>query len=112
MLSVAKPKFEKDLKVIMENAFYKAYMDTFLKSNTTSKSDGEANKAHEDIAKKFAKTMAEKATAPTVTAIYNFVKEIGITLNIPPSVIAPPSPPALPGGPCSGVIPLNNFTIS
>lgn len=111
MLSSAKPTFESKLKPIIEDSFYKAYMETFMKSNTTSKSDGDANKAHDDLAKKFSKTMTEKVTEPIVTAIYNFIKEIGITLTIPPSVIAPPAPPTLPGGPCSGVITLNNFTI-
>lgn len=111
MLSAAKPTLQSQLQTIMEKSFYEAYLETFCKSNTTSKSDGYASKAHDDMAKNFSKTMAEKAAEPVTTAIHNFVKEIGITLTVPASVIAPPAPPVLPGGPCSGIILLNNFTI-
>lgn len=69
--------------------------------------DKEAKIAIENAATKF----SQEAAGPTATAIYNFVKEMGIAISVPPSLIAPPLPPALVGGPCTGTIPQPNITI-
>ena len=47
---------------------------------------------------------ANSLSVDMADAIYKFVKEIGIQVTIPPSVIAP-------SGPCSGIIPMTSFTI-
>jgi hypothetical protein len=103
MLSTAKIPLEMKLQQIL----YDAYMSQYNADPSLNSCDGEAKKAIEKAALKF----SQKAAGPTATAIYNFVKEIGIMVSIPPSVVAPPLPPTLPGGPCTGVIPLTNITI-
>ena len=65
-----------------------------------SKYNSEMKFAMEQKAIKFANSLS----SDMATAIYNFVKEIGIQVTVPPSVIAP-------SGPCSGVIPMTSFTI-
>lgn len=121
MLSTAKPTLQNNLKSIIQDAAEKAYMELFCKnavSEAGSKIDEEsgknyndkANEDHKKIAEVFAQTFANKAAEPLATAIHNFVKEIGISCTIPPSVISPIVPP-IPGGPCSGTIPPTSFTI-
>lgn len=106
MLSSAKPILEQALKQML----YEAYMNQFNPNKVTESShhDSEA----EQLYMKKARDFSEKACGPTATAIYNFVMEIGIQATNVSTVIAPPLPPALPGGPCSGVIPIPNFQIS
>ena len=103
MLSTAKIPLEMKLQQIL----YDAYMSQYNMDPSMNSCDGEAKSAMEKAATKF----SQKAAGPTATAIYNFVKEIGIIVSVPPSVIAPPLPPALPGGPCTGAIPMTNITI-
>lgn len=111
MLSTAKPILQNDLKSILEKAAYDAYMELYQKNKVSeAKSDSDTKDAHEKIAKAFSKTFASKAAAPVATAIHDFVKEIGISCTIPPSVISPITP-FIPGGPCSGTIPPTSFTI-
>lgn len=113
MLSTAKPTLQNSIKSILEKAMYEAYMTQFSpnKISDLSKYDGDMKKALEKKAEDFSKMFASKASGPVTTAIHDFVKEIGIQITIPPSVIAPPLPPALPGGPCTGMIPLTNIQI-
>ena len=103
MLSTAKIPLEMKLQQIL----YDAYMSQYNMDPSMNSCDGEAKIAMKKAAAKF----SQKAAGPTATAIYNFVKEIGIMVSVPPSVVAPPLPPTLPGGPCTGVIPLTNITI-
>lgn len=105
-LGVAKITLEQDLKNAFKTAGYDAYMEQFLKSNTTSKSDSDAQKGFEDLAEKFSKKLSESISKDMATAIYDFVMQIGIQVNsVPPSVIAP-------SGPCSGTIPMTCFMVS
>lgn len=98
-------KLEQDIRKLL----YDAYMTQF-NSNALEEArsgDGASQSSYNNKANLFADT-----AAPAVKkAIHDFVKEIGITINIAPSLIAPPLPPALPGGPCGGVIPSNSVTV-
>ena len=53
---------------------------------------------------------AYEAAGPVADAIYDFVKEIGINITVPPTLISPIVPP-MPGGPCTGVIPMTNIKV-
>lgn len=105
MLATAKTVLQNSLLSMLIDA----YMTQFVPSldSDGSAADGEANSKMRQKATNFAKA----AAGPTADAIYKFVKEIGIDISIPPSVMAPPSPPTLPGGPCSGMISMNNVKI-
>lgn len=103
MLTDKKPDFEQKLY----DALRAAYLTQFSIDPNAGKYNGSAQNAMNEAADKF----ATKASKPCMEAIYNFVKEIGIIITVPPSIIAPPLPPALPGGPCNGSIPPNNITI-
>ena len=73
----------------------------------------EVNGTHYTVEmEKKAKDFSEQLSKDMAEAIYKFVKEIGINITIPPSITTPPAPPTLPGGPCSGAIPVSNITIS
>ena len=106
MLTAAKPVLQNSLLSMLINA----YMTQFTSSLDPDGSsvDGEAKSKMQQKATDFAKA----AAGPTADAIYKFVKEIGIDISIPPSVIAPPLPPTLPGGACKGMISMNNVKIS
>lgn len=99
-------------KTVLEQKLYKilynAYMTQYGADPEAGKYNNEANKVMMDHADKF----AGKASGPCADAIYNFVKEIGINITITPSIIAPPMPPTLPGGPCNGAIPMTDIIIS
>lgn len=103
-LKTAKIKLESDLKSIFKKASYDAYMEQFIKSNMTTKSDNDAKNGFKDLAEKFSTKLSESLAGDMATAIYDFVKEIGIQCTIPPTVIAP-------SGPVTGTIPMTNFTI-
>ena len=111
MLSTAKPILQNDLKKLLESAAYDAYMELLQKNQVSEAgNDGEIEKEHKKLADKFSKKFASTAAGPVATAIHDFVKEIGISCTIPPSVISPITP-FIPGGPCSGTIPPTSFTI-
>lgn len=111
MLSTAKPILQNDLKKLLEIAAYDAYMELLQKNQVPQAgNDNDIKTKHEEIAKAFSKTFASTAAGPVATAIHDFVKEIGISCTIPPSVISPITP-FIPGGPCSGTIPPTSFTI-
>jgi hypothetical protein len=103
MLSTAKPILEMKLRQILIDA----YKTQFI---TNSQAGAQVGIVSSDI-DKAALNFANKAAPATADAIYNFVKEIGIMINPTPMVIAPPLPPTLPGGPCTGIIPITNITI-
>jgi hypothetical protein len=60
---------------------------------------------------KAALKFATAAAPATAQAIYDFVKEISIMITVSGTIIAPPLPPALPGGPGTGVISPTDITI-
>lgn len=98
-LGVAKLKLEQDIK----QAFFDAYMTQYESNSVTaaSKYDGETKKSMEKKAREFSESLAKDMA----TAIYDFVKEIGITITVPPTVIAP-------SGPCTGTIPMTCVKVS
>ena len=106
MLSVAKPILQLQLMNILKAGYMSQFDPNEL--GAAQKHDGGAEACFQDRANRF----AQNACGPVADAIYNFVKEIGIMATQLNSVIAPPLPPALPGGPCSGVININDYTIS
>ena len=106
-LGVAKNKLKEDLKNAFYDAAYKAYM-TQHQPNAISeaqKHDNIGKKQMEKLAIDFAEELSNSLAKDMSEALYNFVKEIGIQITIPPTVIAP-------SGPCSGVIPPTSFTIT
>lgn len=103
MLSTAKPILEMKLRQILIDAYKTQF-------TANSQAGSQVGVVSSDI-DKAALNFANKAAPATADAIYNFVKEIGILINPSPSVVAPPLPPSLPGGPCTGIIPITNITI-
>ena len=96
----------KAAKIILQQDLFNAFKDAYMtqyegnKVPEASKYNSEMKLAMEQKAIKFANSLS----SDMATAIYNFVKEIGIQVTVPPSVIAP-------SGPCSGVIPMTSFTV-
>ena len=95
-LAGALPKLQLDLY----KAFYDAYKTQFVSNSEagaqTGIVSGDIDKAANQFAMKLSQDMSK--------AIYDFVKEIGIQANTSGVVIAP-------SGPCTGIIPMPNFTI-
>ena len=120
MLSTEKPILEQKLKQILYNAAksagktasYEAYMTQLGNDPDVGKYNDEAKKSIEDAADKFSKKFAEEFAkelskdlpGEMATAIYNFVKGIGIMATVMPTVVSPM-------GPCSGVMSPTDFTI-
>ena len=104
MLSTAKIPLEQKIQQIL----YKAYAAQYNPDPSMNSCDVSAKASVDEAAKKFAQT----AAGPATEAIYKFVKEIGINIIISPTLIAPPLPPVLPGGPCTGAIPMNNVIVT
>lgn len=113
MLSVAKPILQVQLLQILQKAAYEMFMEQYASNKIVeAKSHDPLTKSSmESLGQKFSLKFAQTASGPVATAIHNFVKEMGIMVTVPPSAIAPPLPPALPGGPCSGTIPMTNIQI-
>lgn len=99
MLTTAKPILEQELYKVA----YDAYMEQFTSNPEAQKYAGEANAEMVKFANKF----ASKLSSGMADAIYKFVKEIGINITIPPSVVAPGGV----GGPCTGVILPQNVNV-
>ena len=96
-LAASKPILEQDLY----NAFYDAYMTQYQPDPSMNSCDSEAKANIEKYADIFSKSLSKDMAQ----AIYDFVKEISIQANASGVVIAP-------SGPCTGVIPPTNFTVS
>lgn len=95
-LIAAKPILQQDLY----KAFHDAYMSQFQNNSEAGKYNNDSKKSIEKAADKFSQQLSKDMAQ----AIYDFVKEIGIEVIIPPTVISP-------SGPCTGSIPMTNFTI-
>ena len=101
------PKTLAGAKIILQmdlfNAFKDAYMTQFESNVVTAASKYDSGRKSSlekkaiDFADSLSKSMAE--------AIYAFVKEIGIQASMTGTVIAP-------SGPCTGNIPMPNFTVT
>lgn len=105
MLSPAEIILQQQLVKILKEA----YMTQYEKNKVleASKYNSNIKTSFEKKANDFANTAAD----PTAKAIHDFIKEIGITITIPPTIIAPTTI-ILPGGPCTGIIPMSNIQIS
>lgn len=101
----------KTSKIPLENNIYKLLVDAYISQHIQEIEARQCNNIAQAEIQKAAIKFAEKAAGPTASAIYNFIKEIGITITVPPTVIAPSMPPSLPGGPCTGVISTQNISI-
>lgn len=105
-LQASKIKLEQDLKNAFEKAAKEAYMTQFSSNEVTEAKiyDPTAKLSYDKQAKDYAKALADTLSGDMAKAIYDFVKEIGIMVTVPPSVVAP-------SGPCTGSIPMTSFTI-
>ena len=108
-LGVAKTELEQKLKKAFFDAGYSAYMTQYqpnaIPEAQKYDEDDSLKKLQEKLATDYANELSESLAKDMAEAIYNFVKEIGIQITIPPTVIAP-------SGPCTGAIPPNCFTIT
>lgn len=99
----SKETLKRQITKILYNAYMSQYAPNKLES--VQMFDVQIKNLFHTSAEKFAHTAAE----PTVDAIYEFLKQITITIN-PSTIIAPAAPPTIPMGPCNGII--SNVTIS
>ena len=103
MLKDAKPKLQDDIEGILKDAIYEAYMTQYKESDNTIINSFTKN-SMSTAAKEFSEKASKLIGKPLAEAIYNFVLEIGIT--------AKPNQLVAPNGPVSGVININEFSIS
>lgn len=96
-LIASKPILEQDLY----NAFYNAYMTQYNNDPSMNGCDREAKSAIKKSADKFSSSLSKDMAQ----AIYDFVMEISIQVNVSGSIISP-------SGPCTGIIPPTNFIVS
>lgn len=99
MLSTAKTKLKADL--------YKCFLEAYVKQYsacTDSGSEAVNSGAEAQIAQSGHK-FANKISSGMADAIYDFVKEIGINITVPPTVMCGPTP-------CTGTIPMTNVKVS
>ena len=96
MLSTAKPILETKLRQILIDA----YKTQFVSNSQAGAQSGIVSSDIDKAANQFAMKLSQDMSK----AIYDFVKEIGIQANASGVVIAP-------SGPCTGIIPMPNFTI-
>ena len=99
MLKKAKPKFESDIKQLIEDSMYNAFISTFSKGDEDV-IDAYLEKALDESAKKFARKVSEKAATPLADAIDEYIKSMGIFITVQPLGISLTGPT----GPVSGVI--------
>lgn len=103
MLSAALPMLQQNILKILKDA----YMTQFSANGEAGSYSASLQLEMEKKAMEF----ATKAAQPTAQAIHDFVKEIGITTTVSGTIVAPPMPPTLPGGPCTGVINMTDVNI-
>lgn len=99
MLSTAKAKLKTDL--------YKCFLEAYAKQYMETQGVGYAD-LNAQISAQIAKsghTFANKISSGMADAIYDFVKEIGINITVPPTVMCGPTP-------CTGTIPMTNVKVS
>lgn len=111
MLSTAKPKLQSDIEKILYDSLYEAYLTTYLDSTVDVEGSISSN-ANDEIkkaAEKFAEKASKTAASPLATAIYDFVKSIGIMASPKGTLI---SPGGLTPTPVTGTIIMTDFTIS
>lgn len=99
MLSTAKAKLKTDLYKCFFEAYTKQYMATqgMGFQDLNAQISAQIAKSGHSFANKISSEMAD--------AIYDFVKEIGINITVPPTVMCGPTP-------CTGTIPMTNVKVS
>lgn len=105
MLKQAKPKFESDLKKILTNAMYKAFVSMYS-SGDDDTIDKYMKRTVEAGAKKFAETIANEAAIPLTDAIDEYIKASGLFVTVSPAGIALSGPT----GPVTGTITISPQT--
>lgn len=100
MLISAKPKLEKDIKSAIKDAFREAYMTQFTNQGS-GPIDSYMQKQFTEAAEKFAEKASTVIMRPLAQAIYDFVKEIGITTQSGTLISGGP------GSPVTGIVPPN-----
>ena len=106
MLTTALPILQQSLLIMLKEAYMTQYDPNMV--TAASKYDSNSESLYQKKAQDFALSAAPKVAL----AIYAFVKEIGIQATDVSSIIAPMLPPVMPGGPCTGNIQMNDFTIT
>lgn len=105
MLSIGKPILKQKIQKIL----YDAYMTQF--SGNVVPEAAKYDNIMEEGFKKNADKFSKIAAGPATDAIYNFIKEIGINITVSGTITAPPLPPVLPSGPCTGSISASNIIV-
>lgn len=77
----AKPKLEIDLKRILQKAAEEAFKTANKGDGSDMQIESYVDNAIKDAAKKFSEKFAEEAYKEMANAIYEFVREIGITMT-------------------------------
>lgn len=88
----------------LQNSLLQALKEAYMTQFTPNGEAGKHSMAAQSDMEQKALDFATKAAPAASQAIYDFVKEIGITITVSGTIVAPPLPPALPGGPATGVI--------
>ena len=99
MLTTALPILQQALLIMLKEAYMTQYDPNMV--TAASKYDSNSESLYQKKAQDFALSAAPKVAL----AIYAFVKEIGIQASMTGTVIAP-------SGPCTGNIPMPNFTVT
>ncbi len=110
-LTGARAEFEQALKTGLQAAAFAAYMTANVLDGGDEDDDplisAHVQKSVTDAAQKFSDKFAELASKSVSLAVYNYVKEIGITM-IPKGTLLS----AGPGSPVTGTAQINDFVIT
>lgn len=104
----SKPKLESDIEKILKKAAYEAFYAMHEKVDGPPEIKKAMDRQLKDSARRFADKFAEETARPLSEAIYNFTKNIGITMKpsgalISTSITTP--------SPVIGICPMSDFTI-
>lgn len=87
-LERAKPKLESDLRRILQKAAEEAFKTANKGDGSDMQIESYVDNAIKDAAKKFSEKFAEEAHKEMANAIYEFVREIGITMTPKSTLVA------------------------
>lgn len=91
-LTASIPTLQKDIFDCAKEAMYEAFMTTINSDGADPRIAAAVKKNADIAAQKYASKFAEKISPKMARAIYDFVKEISITLIPAGSLIAPQAP--------------------
>lgn len=100
-LASAKSSFENDIYNVLKDALYNAYMTQYNDNvvEEASKFNIDVQNKMKEVAINFSEEAAKKASKGLADAIYNYIKEMAITINhIPKGTLISPA------GPVTGTI--------